>query len=195
MSQYEGKSLVVTNGWRNIIRFAAFCGLLVTLYAASGEVRMGRLAKEIKTAGAHASFADFEELVAYPYFEYPLLSKVIPYYVQSTLRKQDVALAEKVLPYAQRLTDIQGAHWQWFYLSHVYFLLERNEEAMTAVTKAIDLWPTEQAYWGFQHYLNMHKAVDHTGRTLRDFWPVPPGKDVDAVMKDFDLYDQIKFYK
>ena len=63
---------------------------------------------------------------------------------------------------------------------------------MQAVTVAIDLWPTEQGYWGFQHYLNMLKASEKTGRSVNDFLPIRPGGTADDLKGLFDFNDRIK---
>jgi O-antigen ligase len=192
LSQYHGKSIAVTVFWRNVVRVLALCGLVVTLFISSQEMRMGHLAKAIKDNMVQGSFPEFELLVMEPYSEYPLLLNVLPRYIHTAIREKDVVFAGKILPHLERLTEVQGAYWQWFYLSHIYHLVGRRDDAMLAVTTAIELRPTEQIYWGFQHYLNMLKAADQTGRPIEDFLPIPPGGDAEDIEGLFNFDDKIK---
>lgn len=192
LSEYNNKYLVLRPFYKNIIRLAAFGGVAIVVFFSVQEVRMGTLVNDIKTEESLKSFPQFEKLISQPYTEYALLTEVVPRYVHSAILNNDTELADKVLPYIVKLTEIQGAHWQWFYLAHTYLLVDQWHEAMQAVTQAIELWPTEDMYWGFQHYLNMLKASEKTGRPLDDFWPVPPGKTLEDVKGIFDFGHRIK---
>lgn len=192
LSQYHGKSINVTMFWRNVVRALALCGLVTTLFITTQEMRMGHLAKAIKNNVDQGGFPEFEQLVIEPYSEYPLLRNILPLYIHKAIGEKNVALAVKIVPYIERLTEVQGAYWQWFYLSHIYHLVGRRDDAMLAVTNAIELRPTEQIYWGFQHYLNMLKAADQTGKPLEDFLPIPPGESVEDLKGIFDFDDKVK---
>lgn len=192
LSQYRGCLMRLSVSWQSAIRCFALCGLVITLFVVSKEVNMGTLAIRVKQIKVQESFGDFERLVLKPYSEYPLLLKIIPYYAQAAVRSKDNDFANSIIPYLQRLTEIQGAHWQWFFLSKVYHRLDRNEDAMSSITRAIELRPTEQVYWGFQHYLNMLKASNETGRPLEDFLPIPPGGTIEDLEGLFDFNDRIK---
>lgn len=195
LSVYEGKLIHVTLLWRHAVRFFALCGLIATLFIVSQELRMGSLAKVIKTNQSQTSFAEFEQLVSRPYSEYSLLLRVVPRYINTVLVNQNADLGRKVLPYARRITEIQGVHWQWFQLAQLYLFLDRRDDAMAAITKAIDLKPPEEIYWNFQHYLNMLKASEQTGRPVDDFLPLGPGQTPEDLKGIFDFANRIKIYK
>lgn len=193
LSEYNSYYLVLGSFFKNIIRLAAFGGVIIVAFFVIQEMRMGSLVNDIKKEGPLKSFPQFEKLISQPYTEYALLTEVVPRYVHSAILNNDAELADKVLPYIVKLTEIQGAHWQWFYLAHTYLLVGNWHDAMKSVTRAIELWPTEDMYWGFQHYLNMLKASEKTGKPVDDFWPVPPGKTLEDVKGIFDFGHRIKF--
>ncbi|MCK5666630.1 MAG: hypothetical protein KAI17_24240, partial [Thiotrichaceae bacterium] len=192
LSEYRSKIFTVAVYWRYIVRALALCGLVATLLIASQEVRMGHLTKAIKDNAVQDTFPKFKLLVSNPYSEYPLLKKILPRYINTAINQKNVAFADEILPYVVRLTKVQGSHWQWFYLSHVYHLLGRRDEAISAITNAIELQPTDEMYWGFQHYLNMLNAADHTGRPLEDFIPIPPGGTALDLKGFFYFDDKVK---
>ncbi len=195
LSQYRGVCVTLSEIQRNGIRILAVCCLFLTLFASSQELRMGSLVKDVKVNGPQNSFSEFEELASRGYTEYPLLMKMVPQYVRAAVYNKDAVFAEQILPYVKRLTELHGAHWQWSYLAHVYLLLNRRDDAMVAVTKAIELWPPKEEHWRFQHYLNMLKASERTGRTVDDFLPLQPGQSAEDLKEIFDFADRIKIYK
>jgi len=192
LSQCRRKSIIMTLFWQNVVRFLALCGVVATLFIASHEMHMGHLTRVINSDVVPDTFHEFELLVKEPYSEYPLLSRVLPHYINTAICEKNVALSEKILPYIERLTEVQGAYWQWFYLAHIYHLVGRYEDAELAVANAIELRPTEQVYWGFQHYLNMLKASDRTGQPLENFLPIPPGGTAEDLEGIFDFDDKVK---
>lgn len=175
VSQYPVKALIVPVWGQLVFRFGSICGLLLLLSIGIQEVRMGSFVQNLDHRNIQASFPEFKQLVANSYAEYPLLSKIVPRYVYAAMKGNDIDLAEKMLPYVKKLVDLQGAHWQWYNLSIIYHLLQQEKEAKLAVEQAIHLYPTDQTYWSFLHYLNMLKASRDTGRPVEDFYPHPPG--------------------
>lgn len=192
LSQYHWKTINIPVFFQNILRSIAVFGLVVTLLISIQEIRMESLKEDFKNNSVHGSFSNFERLATDSYSEFPLLLKLLPRYIHIAISEENVVLAEKVLPYIQRLTEIQGTYWQWFYLGHIYHLVGRRDDAMKAVKNAIDLRPTEQVYWGFQHYLNMLNAADETGQPLEDFIPIPPEGTSVNLEGQFDFENKIK---
>lgn len=174
LSQYSHKTMVIPPLGRLLIRCGSLCGLALIIWVGFQEVRMGSFARNMNRNDVQASFSEFEQLVTIPYAEYSLLAKITPRYVYAALLDDDVDFAEKTLPYVKKLVDLQGAHWQWYNLSLIYHLLQREKEATLAVEQAIHLYPTVETYWSFLHYLNMLKAARNTGRPVEDFYPHPP---------------------
>jgi len=175
LSQYRYKTMTIPPWGRLLVRCGSLCGLVLILLIGFQEVRMGSLVHTMDRDDIQASFPKFERLVASSYAEYPLLVKVTPRYIYSVMKKNDIDFAEKIFPYVKRLVDLQGAHWQWYNLSLVCHLLHREKDANFAVEQAIHLYPAEDIYWSFLHYLNMLKASNDTGRPVEDFYPHPPG--------------------
>lgn len=175
-----------------IIAVFGFCVISIIGYH---EIKMGRLFDSYSKENLRESYSDFQVLVKNPYLEHTLLLESIPSYVSLASQEKDVEFGKKILPYAERLVDLHGSHWQWFNLALLYLTLDRMEDAMNAVNKAINLRPMEQKYWSFQHYLNMIRASEQTGRPLEDFLPIPPGGTADDVKGLFNFDDRIKFNK
>jgi len=192
LSQYPYKVVIIPVSGRLIIRCIALCGLVVTLLLGLQEIRMGSLVHDINKENIRTSFSEFEQLVTHPYSEYSLLSKVTPRYAYAALQDKDIEFAGQVLPYIQELVNLQGAHWQWYNLSLICHFLERDDEAKQAIAQAINLWPTDDKYWLFQHYLNMLTAARNTGRPLEDFLPIPPGGAPMDIEEIFGFDNRIK---
>jgi hypothetical protein len=195
VSQYSGISVNLSWIHRLLLRFLCLCGLTFVLFIGFQEFHMGYLAKQIKYSSYQKTFAEFENLVTSDYIEYPLLMEAVPRYVKVSVDNNDITLAKKILPHVERLTEIHGAHWQWSYLAHIYLLLDRRDDAMVAITRAINLWPTKEMYWSFQHYLNMLKAAEHTGRPVNDFLPLQPGQTAQDLEGIFDFADRFRIYQ
>jgi hypothetical protein len=195
VSQYSGSSVNLSWIHRVLFRFICLCGVIVVLFIGFQEFHMKNLAMQIKYSISQSSFPEFEKLVSGNYTEYPLLMEAVPRYVKASVVNNDIALATKILPHVERLTEIHGAHWQWSYLAHIYLLLDRRDDAMVSITRAINLWPPKEQYWSFQHYLNMLKAAEHTGRPVNDFLPLQPGQTAQDLEGIFDFADQFKIYQ
>jgi tetratricopeptide (TPR) repeat protein len=97
------------------------------------------------------------------------------------LRRNDVSLGEKIIPYFEQLTSLEGARWQWYNLARIYFLVGREEEARAAIKQTIDLMPSDDIVWAFDHYLDMLKASRETGRPLESFLPHGEKFDLNAL--------------
>lgn len=193
LSQYSYRPLTLPAWGLWLIRGFILCGLVITLLVGIQEIKMGSFASNMDRENVQASFAEFEQLVAHPYSNLPLLIVITPRYVSSALKDGDILFAEKILPYIESLADLQGAHWQWYNLCQIYHLLGREKEARLAIERAINLWPTEGLYWSFQHYLNMLTAARETGRPFDDFLPIPPGGgSVEEMREIFNFDDRIK---
>lgn len=165
--------------------------LIGLVYVGYQECRMGLLAQSVK-ADVAESFVLFEDVAADPYAEFYVLNALTPKYIQYAVEKQDKELLANILPYAQRLVDLQGAHWQWFNIALAYLNLDRDADAAFAMEQSIKLQPTKNKYWALQHYLNMLHASRETGRPLESFLPIPPGGDATDLEGLFDFDDRIK---
>jgi len=192
LRQYEVKILIVPRWFVLFQRSIAFCGMCFILLFLIQQVKAGIFEKQMTPDNAQEGFVEFTQLAASPYSAYPLLLKITPRYVQVAVLKKDCQFAEQILPYVKKLTDLQGAYWQWYNLALVYQVLGRDEESMSAITRAIELRPTDEMYWAFQHYLNMKKASMQTGRSIDDFLPIPPGGSAQNVKEKYEFFDRIQ---
>lgn len=192
LSQNQLRFITLSSWFGLMIRFVAFAAFLFILFLGYQEFQLRSFAKRLDNGGVKATLNEFEELVTNPYIEVSLLLNMTPRYVQAAMQDRDGDFAGKIFPYVKHLAILQGAHWQWFNLSLTYHLLGNDSDARSAVKNAIDLWPVEQRYWNFQHYLNMLKASRATGRPIEDFLPIPPGGTAEDLEGLFDLNDRIK---
>ncbi len=185
-AQYPGKVIVVPKWGQYSLKGVAFIGLTAVAFVAVQETKMGLFARAMTPENARDGFERFEELVAEPYTEYPLLLHLTPRYVGVALKYEDSEFGAKILPYVEKLTSMQGAHWQWYNLAAIYNLLGQRDRAHDAIESAIKVRPSEERYWSFQHYLNIQDASEKTGRPIEDFLPIPP----DGEAKDLkDMFD------
>jgi len=193
LSYFPSKIVSISRWGFLSIRFSAICFLIVIILLGCFEFQMGSFFHNKKYGdNILSSFSKFEELVENPYLEHTLLLEAVPSYVYAVNKNKDKLLGAKVLPYAEKLVGLHGSHWQWFNLALLYSLLERNEDAMLAVDRAIFLRPMELRYWSFQHYLNMITASKKTGRPMREFLPIPPGGTANDLKGYFGFDDRIK---
>ncbi|MCD6526837.1 MAG: O-antigen ligase family protein [Desulfuromonas sp.] len=192
LSQGSYRAVCVSAVWQGALRFVAGCCLVVLVLATVQEVRMGGLAQKMIQRGAQVSFGEFEQLVKQPYNEYPLLLKLTSRYVYVAVKEKDALFARQIQPYVQKLVDLQGTYWQWYNLSLVYLLLDQKDDAMLAVSRAIDLRPTEETYWALQHHLSMLKAAGDTGQPLETFLPIPPGGDFEKIKEIYFSDDRFQ---
>jgi len=190
LSFYSSK-IVSFSRWGSIlIRSSAICFLIIILFLGFFEIQMGSFFHNKKySENVLSSFSRFEELVKNPYLEHTLLLEAVPSYVYAVNKNKDINSGMKILPYAEKLVVLHGSHWQWFNLALLYYLLERNEDAMHAAERAIFLRPMELRYWSFQHYLNMITASRKTGRPMREFLPIPPGGTANDLKGYFGFDD------
>ena len=192
LSQYKYKALIIPLWGRQLFRSIVLCGLFIVLLVGYQEIRMKTFVRHLDQKDLPLSFSAFELLVQNPYSEYPLLVNMTSRYVLAATQDQNIVFAEQILPYVKKIADLQGVHWQWFNLSLIYHLLERDSDAKQAVNRAISLWPVDEKYWAFHHYLNMLEAAKQTGRPLEEFLPIPPGGTVTDLTGISDFYDRIK---
>jgi O-antigen ligase len=193
-AQYPCKVIFIPKWGQFSLKGVALIGLMAVVFIAVQETKMGLFAHSMTPANARNGFGRFEELVAEPCTEYPMLLNITPRYVQVALKNKDAEFGAKILPYVEKLTEIQGAHWQLYNLAAIYNLLDQRHEAYKAINEAIEVRPSEGRYWAFQHYLNMLNAAEKTGRPLEDFLPIPPGgekKDLNDFF-NFEGRDVIK---
>lgn len=174
------------------IRILVCSGILFVLFIGYQEFQMGMFARQIDSDNIQTSISDFKQLVKAPYIEFPLLLKITPRYVFSALDGNDVEFAQEILPYVKRLVELQGSYWQWYNLALMYHLVGNEKLASMAIVEAIELRPTKQMYWSFQHYLNMLKASRMTGRPVESFLPIPPGGAREDLEGLFDFDDRFK---
>ncbi len=195
LSQYKYETLIMPTWCHRLIRSVALFGLLIVLLVGYQEVRMGSFTRHLDQDPLLHSFSEFELLANNPYSEYPLLLNMIPRYAVALMSGRNNDYAELILPYAEKIVDLQGTHGQWFNLSLIYHFLDRDYDARQSVNMAINLWPVKDEYWNFQHYLNMREASKQTGRSLEEFLPIPPGGKAEDLSGISDFYDRIKKVK
>lgn len=181
-AQYSGKTIEVSSCAKYAFRSLALLNLIAVVFISVQEAKIGLFARAMTLENARTGFGYFEKLISEPCAEYSMLLHITPRYVHVALRQKDVEFGKKILPYVKKLAEIQGAHWQWYNLSAVYNLLGQRSLAHVAIKAAIDVRPSEQKYWSFQHYLNILDASEQTGRSLEDFMPTRAGGDA----KDFE---------
>lgn len=172
LSQYPLKTIIISLASRKIMAFFLFLGLCVTAILFYQEIRIGDFKKSF--VGNHhleTTLDDFDALVNHPYSSYRALSKALPIYSREALDRENISLAEKILPYYEQLSMLEGARWQWYDLARLYLKIGREDAANAAIQRAIDLMPADELPWAFQHYLNMLKASRETGRPLESFFP------------------------
>lgn len=154
-----------------MIGCAILIGLTVAAYGWQ-EYRIGHFLKTVRNLEDPAiSVAQFEELCDNPFSEIKVLLTFVRGYTNYAVKQEDVELAEAMIPYAERLRDVQGAFWQWYDLARLYHLVGRDGEAAMAVQRSIDLQPWFPESWEFQHLMNQKEAARKTGRPLEDFQP------------------------
>lgn len=194
LTHYPGRSIPVSRWKERLVRSLTICVLLVAMWVGYSGIQMGSFFhnKDYKD-NVQSSFIEFEQLEKNPFLQHPLLLETIPTYVRTAYHDKDIVFAKKVLPYCEELVDLHGAHWQWFNLSLLYYVLKQNDDSLSAINQAIKLQPMKQKYWAFQHYLNMLKASEETGRPLEDFLPIPPGGTIEDLKGIFNFDDGIKF--
>lgn len=186
-SQYPVRTLTAPSWAKCCFKSFAFIGLIAVVFITVQEIKIGLFARDMTFENARDRFSRFESLIAEPCTTYPLLLYITPRYVKIALKQKDVEFGEQILPYVEGLARMQGAHWQWGNLASVYNLLGQREHAHKAIAEAIEVRPSEDKYWAFQHYLNMQDASEKTGRPLEEFLPIPPGGDAADFKGLFDI--------
>lgn len=172
LSQCPVKTIKFSPGIRKIMVLFLILGIGVTAILFYQEIRIGAFKRSF--SGNHqleTTLNDFDALVSHPYSSYRVLSKALPIYSREALGRKDTVLAEKILPYYEQLSVLEGARWQWYNLARLYLKVGREQDAHVAIQRAIDLMPADVLPWAFQHYLNMLKASRETGRPLESFFP------------------------
>jgi len=174
-AQYPGKIIIIPKWGQYGLKGLALIGLIAVIFVTVQETKMGLFARSMTPENARDNFGRFEELIEKPYNEYPLLVYLTPRYVQVALKHNDTEFGTKLLPYIEKLSSIQGAHWQWYNLAAIYNMLDQRDNSHKAILSAIHTRPSEERYWSFQHYLNIQDAAEKTGRPIEEFLPTPPG--------------------
>ena len=186
-AQYTGKVVAVPKWGRYALKALALVALAGVIFIAVQETKMGLFARSMTCENARENFDRFEQLIAQPYTEYPLLLHLTPLYTSVALKEKDVEFGANILPYLKKLASMQGAHWQWYNLAAVHNLLGQREDAHIAIENAIEVRPSAHKYWAFQHYLNIQDVAAKTGLPLKDFLPIPPGGEAPDLQGLFDI--------
>jgi O-antigen ligase len=182
LSQYPLRTIRIPAVLRRILMVFIFLGVCATLTLFYQEIRIGAFKRSLVGAEQpEATLGDFDALVSHPYSTYRVLNNALPLYSMDALRRNDVSLGEKIIPYFEQLTSLEGARWQWYNLARIYFLVGREEEARAAIKQTIDLMPSDDIVWAFDHYLDMLKASRETGRPLESFLPHGEKFDLNAL--------------
>ncbi len=182
LSQYPLKTIRFSPGSRKIMVFSIFLGIGLTTILFYQEIRIGNLKRSFSgNSQIETTLKDFDVLVSHPYSSYRVLSNALPAYSREALGRKDVSLAEKILPYYEQLSMLEGARWQWYNLARLYLKVGREDAAHVAIQRTIDLMPADQLPWAFQHYLNILQASRDTGRPLESFYPRGRGIDFNLM--------------
>ena len=178
LAQYPLKDLSFSLVSRKVVAIFFLLGAGVTAILFFQEIRIGDFKRSF--SGNHQienTLETFDALASHPYSSYRVLNKALPVYARRALSEKGSSLAQKILPYYEKLSLLEGARWQWYDLARLYLKVGREEAAGIAIQRAITLMPSDTLPWAFQHYLNMLKASRETGRSLESFFP--RGKKID----------------
>lgn len=192
LAQYSVKSFVVTGRALFGLKLVAGLSLALLGYICVLEVRMEDLRGDIARKEYRVSMPKFEALTKSAYAESPLLEKLTPRYVLNSVKEDDTTLSRWVLPYAKRLVELRGTHWQWYNLGILEHHVGNEKGAKAAIAHAIDLFPVEQTYWAYQHYMNMLDAAKETGRPFEEFLPLPKEGSPEDLKEMYD-FDRVQF--
>lgn len=180
-------------GWKLIVlKGGAILGLMLLLYVGFVEMKMANLMKEVRSAQKTVKVSDVKALANNPYAKFPLLKKLMPELVYYAVENNDKSFSRELLPLAEELVSLQGTHWQWYNLCLLQIQIGNLSDAKISIGNAIELRPTKQTYWAYQHYMNMLNAAKKTGRPFSEFLPLPKGGVVRDLEGMYD-FDRVRF--
>jgi len=180
-------------------KISIYLSLLIALSIGSffmkDEVRINNFSRDIRySRDVSLLFDDYSALANLNYSSYLILSRYTARFVANAIKNNNSQLALNVLPYAKRLTQLEGSGEQWYNLAQLYLFLNERHKAEAAINEAINMLPHKNRLWDFLHYLNILKAVDATGKPIETFLPLPEGQplDVDTYLENFNVSGQLR---
>lgn len=85
--------------------------------------------KVVSCSSIPATFKNFKDLYNNPYTKFRVLDWAIPIYVKYAFEEKDKPFARAVIPYAEKLTRLEGARWQWHNLALLYLLVGEEKSS------------------------------------------------------------------
>ncbi len=195
LARYESFKINCFGSRLFLLKSIAIAGLCIVCFVGFLEYRMFKFSNKYSISHSLEEFEKFSHYPQAPYTEFPMLLKFTPLYLKEIIAERDYNKGRQLLPFFDKLASLQGAHWQWYNLARLTHVLGKNEKAKKAIQNAIDLWPVEQGYWNFQHYLNMFTAAEKTNRDIEEFFPIPPNSMSSKIEGFIDSYDRYKLGK
>jgi tetratricopeptide (TPR) repeat protein len=184
LSQYPLKNRAFSFYGRYAIVILLLCSLGLAVRLFYVELQIGVLKHSMASQNIEKSFSEFRSLTNNPYSSHRASTLALPFFVEAAFKSEKNMLAEKILPYYQRLCEREGIRAHWYNLALLYFRLGKEEESRNAIQKAIDLMPSYDPYWEFLHYINIIKAARDSGKPLKYF--IPDRKDIESILTPLD---------
>ncbi len=157
---------------RRTFQGLALCAVALIVYLMTLEAEVSSLQKKLhQGTSAAESFVDFQKLSYNPQTRYAALTRILPQLSKEVLDEQNVDLALRLIPFAEDLTEMERAYWQWLLLARLYHLVGLQEKAREAAEMSIHQQPVHEPAWQFLHYIDMTRAAEETGRPIESFLP------------------------
>ena len=183
-AQLDSKPIYFSASVKKAIISFAVIGCVFLSFLFKEEIRLGNFKHNLeRSVHYEESFKEMKSLIPSQYGAYRVLSKTLPFYADKALEAENLPFVKTLIPMYQKLISIEGSHWQWYNLAHLYLKIGDEDQAIFAVKKAIEYQPNSEKAWAFLHYLNILEAVKQTGKPIDMFWP--QGKEVN--LSDLEL--------
>ena len=179
-AQYPLRCINLNSKWRALFIGIGIFGLVVTGVGLKHELKLGHYRVFLSDKGIPLKdkFSDFEALTRSSYSEFRVLNSVLWKFVGQLNSSEDHISADRLLPYSLRLIEIQGTSSQWYNLALIYLRLQDRNAAKSAVTRAVEINPVNDAAWDLMHFINVLAAAEHTGRSVESYYSGQSEKDI-----------------
>lgn len=185
LTKYNSFEIVINKRLSYLAKFIVFVAFIFILNLFVQEYSIGNFKKDLfRSSNLSENISKMEDLSQKSYSSYRVLSGALPIFTKKALEDDSSSLARKIVPFYERLVEIEGSQWQWFYLARLYLKVDDEDKSRHAINKALELMPSSTVSWSFLHYLNILKAARETGRPIESFWP--QGKKIDVTQLELN---------
>ncbi len=181
---YRNIDIHISSKFKSICFVLIVFSVFIFFKLAYIEVKIGRFAKSLRHQDEIVTTLPvFRELVQNPYSCHRVLSKALPFYVKYSLQSRNIDFAKALIPYAEKMTVMEGARWHWHNLALLYLLVGDEAKSRQVTQHTLDLMPSDDKVWDFMHYLNIREASRKTGRPIEYFY----GKESRSALTPLEL--------